>query len=98
MSRAAMNDECATIRADFDAAITKAASENDLYQIKSKYLGRNSQLIAIIKALKDLPPEERAVIGKTANALKNSLQQAVDDALETMRQDRKTQVNHRAGA
>jgi phenylalanyl-tRNA synthetase alpha chain len=90
MSRAAMNDECATIRADFDAAITKAASENDLYQIKSKYLGRNSQLIAIIKALKDLPPEERAVIGKTANALKNSLQQAVDDALETMRQERKT--------
>ena len=86
-----MNDECATIRADFDAAIKKAASENDLYQIKSKYLGRNSQLIAIIKTLKDLPPEERAAIGTTANALKNSLHQAVDDALEALRQDRKTQ-------
>ena len=86
-----MNDECATIRADFDAAIKQAASENDLYQIKSKYLGRNSQLIAIIKTLKDLLPEERALIGKTANALKNSLQQAIDDALETMRQKRKAQ-------
>ena len=86
-----MNDECATIRTDFDAAIKKAASENDLYQIKSKFLGRNSQLIAIIKTLKDLSPEERAVIGKKANALKNSLQQAVDDALETMRQNRKIQ-------
>jgi phenylalanyl-tRNA synthetase alpha chain len=85
-----MNDECATIRADFDAAIKKAASENDLFQIKSKYLGRNSRLTEIIKSLKDLSPEERSAIGKTANALKNSLQQAVDAALETMRQDIKT--------
>ena len=86
-----MNDECAIIKADFDAAINNAVSENDLYQIKSKYLGRNSRLTEIIKSLKALPPEERSVIGKTANALKNSLQQAVDDALETMRHDRKTQ-------
>jgi phenylalanyl-tRNA synthetase alpha chain len=90
MSRAAMNDECATIKADFYAAINKAASENDLYQIKSKYLGRNSRLSEIIKSLKALPPEERSAVGKTANALKNCLQQAVDDALETMRQDIKT--------
>jgi phenylalanyl-tRNA synthetase alpha chain len=85
-----MNDDCTTIKADFEAAIQKADSENALFQIKSKYLGRNSRLTAIIKSLKDLPPEERATTGKAANALKNSLQQGVDDALETMRQKRKT--------
>lgn len=86
-----MNDQCATIRAAFEAEIQKAGSENDLYQIKSKYLGRSSRLIAIIKTLKDLSPEDRAVTGKEANALKNSLQQAIDDALEALRQARKTQ-------
>jgi phenylalanyl-tRNA synthetase alpha chain len=85
-----MNDDCSTIKADFEAALQKADSENALFQIKSKYLGRNSRLTAIIKSLKDLPPEERATTGKAANALKNSLQQGVDDALETMRQKRKT--------
>ena len=87
-----MNDQCATIRADFEAEIQKAGTENDLYQIKSKYLGRNSQLITIIKTLKDLAPEERAVIGKAANDLKNSLQQFVDEAIESLRQTRKTKT------
>jgi len=85
-----MNDECTAIKADFEADVQKAASENDLFQIKSKYLGRSSQLTTIIKSLKNLPPEERSAVGKAANALKNSLQKAVDDALESMRRDRKT--------
>ncbi len=85
-----MNDDCTTIKADFEANIQKADSENALFQIKSKYLGRNSRLTAIIKSLKDLPPEERSTTGKAANALKNNLQQGVDDALESMRQVRKT--------
>jgi phenylalanyl-tRNA synthetase alpha chain len=85
-----MSDECATIRAEFEADVQKADSENELYQIKSKYLGRSSRLTAIIKSLKTLPPEERSATGKTANALKVSLQQGLDDALEAMRQVRKT--------
>ncbi len=85
-----MSDECATIRAEFEADVQKADSENELYQIKSKYLGRSSRLTAIIKSLKTLPPELRSATGKTANALKVSLQQGLDDALEAMRQVRKT--------
>jgi phenylalanyl-tRNA synthetase alpha chain len=85
-----MNDDCTTIKANFEADIQKADSENALFQIKSKYLGRNSRLTEIIKSLKDLPPEERSTIGKAANALKNILQQGVGDALESMRQARKT--------
>ncbi len=85
-----MNDDCTTIKANFEADIQKADSENALFQIKSKYLGRNSRLTEIIKSLKDLPPEERSTIGKAANALKNILQQGVGDALESMRQVRKT--------
>ncbi len=85
-----MSDECATIRAEFEADVQKADSENELYQIKSKYLGRSSRLTAIIKSLKTLPPELRSATGKTANALKVCLQQGLDDALEAMRQVRKT--------
>lgn len=89
---AVMNDECAKIRAAFETDIQKAGSENDVFQIKSQYLGRSSRLTQIIKSLKTLPPEERAQTGNNANALKKNLQQAIDDALETMRQDRKTRT------
>ncbi len=85
-----MNDECATIRTEFEAELQKAGSENDLFQIKSRFLGRTSRLSALIKSLKDLPPEQRARVGKTANELKNSLQQSVDSALDAIRQARTT--------
>jgi len=85
-----MKDACANIRADFEAEIAQAGSENDLYQIKSKYLGRGSRLATLIKSLKELPAEERSAAGKTANVLKNLLQQSLDSALEAMRQERTT--------
>ncbi len=83
-----MSDECASIRASCNQELQQAANENDLYQIKSKYLGRSSRLTALIKSLKDLPAEERARSGAAANALKISLQQDIDIALENMRQAR----------
>lgn len=86
-----MKDECDEIRAAFDAELQQAGTENDLYQLKSRYLGRGSRLTALIKSLKDLPPDERSRIGKTANELKNILQQSLDTALEASRQVRKTQ-------
>ncbi len=45
-------------------------------------------MTALIKSLKDLPAEERARSGAAANALKISLQQDIDIALENMRQAR----------
>ncbi|MBM4311340.1 MAG: phenylalanine--tRNA ligase subunit alpha [Deltaproteobacteria bacterium] len=87
-----MRDECAAIRDEFDADLQSAVSENDLYQIKSKYLGRSSRLTSLIKSLKDLPAEERALTGSTANALKSSLQREIETALEAMRLTRKEQA------
>jgi len=87
-----MSDVCAAIRAEFDAELQHVASENDLYQLKSKYLGRSSRLTELIKSLKDLPDQERALIGKNANTLKNTLQLAVENALDAIRQDRKARA------
>jgi len=86
-----MIEECSRIRADFDAELQGCSSENDLYQVKSKYLGRSSRLTALIKSLKELPPEQRSAVGKTANELKNALLQSVETALESLRRERNLQ-------
>jgi phenylalanyl-tRNA synthetase alpha chain len=83
-----MIDECTKIKSDFEADLHTAESENDLFQIKSKHLGRSSRLTELIKSLKDLPPEKRSAIGKTANELKHSMQQAVEQTLVSLRQAR----------
>src|SRR3989344_5687489 len=46
----------------------------DAWEIK--YLGRKSELNALLKGLKDLTPEEKRVVGPLANATKASLTQA----------------------
>ncbi len=44
-----------------------------------KFLGRKSELNAIIKNLKSLPPQERPIVGKIANALKQKLIKLFDE-------------------
>ncbi len=83
-----MIDECTEIKSDFEADLHTAGSENDLFQIKSKHLGRSSRLTELIKSLKDLPPEKRSAIGKAANELKHNMQQAVEQSLVSLRQAR----------
>lgn len=47
--------------------INKAASLEELQQIKIKYLGRKGELNSIKRGLKDISPEERPFIGSLAN-------------------------------
>jgi phenylalanyl-tRNA synthetase alpha chain len=56
------------------AAATRA---DELEQIRIEVLGRKGLLPAVMKGLKDLAPEERALVGKLANMLKGELAAAL---------------------
>jgi len=63
-----------------------AADAAALEAVRIKYLGRNGLLPAIMKDLKNVPPEERREVGRLANELKNEVQALLDGrkaALET---------------
>lgn len=66
-------------------------TEKDIYQFKSRYIGRKSSLTKIIKNLKNLPVEQRVKIGKSANEFKKDLEQAIENALHNFRQSKKKQ-------
>ncbi len=59
-------------------AIGAAADEASLGQLRVLYLGRRSTLVAALRTLGDLAPEQRAVAGQRANEVKR----AVEDAIE----------------
>ena len=60
------------------AEVTNAANPNDLDQVRIQYLGKKGTLTEQLKALKDVPPEQRKAVGQSINKAKQSLQQAIE--------------------
>jgi phenylalanyl-tRNA synthetase alpha chain len=84
-----MVEELNKIRDASISDLNNAASEPDIYQVKSKYIGRSGSVTQLIKNLIYLPPEQRAVVGKLANEIKKSIESGVDDALKASRERKK---------
>ncbi len=60
--------------AEFRGAADPAALEN----AKARYLGKNGELTALLKALGALAPEDRKTAGARINAAKQGIEQALE--------------------
>ena len=87
-----MEEALTTIRQESILDLRNAASEADIYQVKSKYIGRSGSLTQLIKNLITIPAEQRAVVGKLANEIKKSIEAGVEDALKCLRENKKQQA------
>ena len=68
----------------FDA-IKSASSGKNLEEIRIKFLGRASgKLTAILRSLKDLSMEDRRKIGPAANALRDEIEKALKQKLDSL--------------
>ena len=78
-----------TLRAEFVAALGAAGTESDLKALRDQYLGRKGGAIAgLMKAVAGAPADERPVLGRLANELKQEIEAAIDakrDALASSR-------------
>jgi len=70
---------------DIDSLLAQATSEinnaedpNALDQVRVHYLGKKGSLTEQLKALKDVPAEQRKDVGQAINKAKQSLQQAIE--------------------
>jgi len=68
-----IKDKILEIKNKVEEAIEKIKSEEDLFAVEKKFLGRKSEFIGILKGLKDLSGEERKEIGQLANRTKNEI-------------------------
>lgn len=81
-----MNDQLHHISETAFVELDGLTTEQEIYRFKSAYLGRRGQLTDIVKNLKNIAPTDRATFGKRANDLKRSLTDAVDQALDRVRE------------
>ncbi len=68
------------------AAIKASSSQGDLEGVKVKYLGRKGRLTAFLRELKNIPSEERPIVGKTANEIKEHLKRQLELKIQELKQ------------
>jgi phenylalanyl-tRNA synthetase alpha chain len=80
-----MTPELEALRAEATAAIERASTLDELREAEVRFLGRKSRLTEILRGIRDLPVEERRVVGPAGNQLRQELESLVGsrrDALE----------------
>lgn len=81
-----MKDKIEEIRNGFNLELNAAGLLKDIEELRIKYLSRNGVVAKLFEALKTVSAEEKPLLGKELNILRQTVQQMFDDkkaALET---------------
>lgn len=70
-------DKINKIKTESANEISSSQSEKELYAIQVKYLGRKGKLTKILKGLKNMPLEERKIVGPVANEARTSINKLI---------------------
>ena len=81
-----MKERIDAIRAAAKAAIEKTASENEIEELRVKYLGKKGELTAMLKQMGSLSPEERPAMGQLVNEAKQKLETLISEKKAEMKQ------------
>src|SRR5437660_284737 len=59
-------------------AIAAAGSTQGLEGVRIRYLGRKAELPNLLRSVAQLPPDQRAALGKAANEARGAIEAAID--------------------
>jgi phenylalanyl-tRNA synthetase alpha chain len=74
-----MDAQLDTLRTEALAAISTAADETALEQLRVKYLGQNGALTALSKGMKDVPKDDKPRLGKLLNDVRTAVTAALEE-------------------
>jgi phenylalanyl-tRNA synthetase alpha chain len=78
-------DQVGRLRAEFDQALSAAATDRDLQALRDRFLGRrNGAVTALFSALGGVSPEARRELGRIVNELKAHVERALGDRRDAL--------------
>ena len=89
-----MKEKISEIRAGFNNEITTIVSLKDIEELRIKYLSRNGDLAKLFDELKTVSPDEKPIVGKELNLLRQSIQQQFDAKKEELERQDKTSASY----
>jgi phenylalanyl-tRNA synthetase alpha chain len=66
------------LRAQAEVEIAAAAGTDALEQLRVRYLGRKAELPQMLRGVAQLPPDQRAAVGKAANRARQTLESLIE--------------------
>ena len=75
-----MKEKLEQLRADALAEISSAKALDNLNDLRVKLLGKKGELTALLKSMKDVPPEERPAFGQLVNDARASIEEKLEEA------------------
>ncbi len=89
-----LRNQLTTLREEAQQHLQATADVDALRIWHQAYLGKKGTLTAILRRLGTLLPDERPLVGKTANAVKQALEMAYEARVETLRREALEQSLH----
>jgi len=74
-----MKDKLLQLKVDFEAELGDISTLDATDELEKKFTGKSGALKEILKGLKDLPVEDKKIIGPEANKLKVFIESAIAD-------------------
>ncbi len=62
-----MKEKIQNIKEQIQDGANKVSDRKALFELKMKFLGKTGEITALLKGMRDVPPEERAGVGKVIN-------------------------------
>lgn len=82
---ASLHEQIGELRSHFMNELKEAIHSKDLENLKTKYLGKKGPIQALMISLKNCSPEERPLLGKVINDLKEELQAHCEHSLARLK-------------
>jgi phenylalanyl-tRNA synthetase alpha chain len=73
------------VRADADQRLAGVSDVAAIEALRSSILGRSGELTALLKRLRDVPPDQRPAVGQLANAVRGEIDGAITERLTQLR-------------
>lgn len=86
-----MKDRLLQVEKDALEKIAKICGNEDIEKIRVQYLGKKGELTTILRSMGSLSEEERPVIGKLANEIRQKIEESISDIKRTMKEKEKAE-------
>lgn len=80
-----MEEKIHAILTEAESALLRANKEEEVEEIRVRFLGRKGELTQILRTLGDLPQEKRGAIGKLGNDVKIKIESAIQTKINELR-------------
>ncbi|MCY6482764.1 phenylalanine--tRNA ligase subunit alpha [Clostridium aestuarii] len=84
-----MKEKLELIKGNALEELKKAASKEELENIRVKYLGKKGELTQILRGMGKLSSEERPIVGKMANEVRECLETSINEAADEIKSKEK---------